>query len=189
MAVGAFTITSARETVIDFTYPYIEDDFAMIVTKPVSGSSDSSSLFSVFRPFTPVIWILVLVAIFVCSMLFYGVLKARKKPTLDDYTDDYYTGNNLDSDSFVDTLFGMYSQYMWQNVTMELHSLSGRCIMTVWLVFSVLITSSYTTDLIGYLTVSNVKPSINSLEDLANSETVMPLTFPGSSVISFFGVR
>ena len=91
--------------------------------------------------------------------------------------------------SFHNTLLGIYSQFVNQNITMNLPSISSRCILAFWMLFCILITVSYTSELIGYLTVSDTKPSVNTLKDLANSQHVLPMSFPGSSAIPFFQVQ
>ena len=153
----------------------------MVVLKP---QPRGSSLFRVFKPFSSTIWALVGLSIVVCALLFHGTVtlwnRTHNKPG--DATDP--VGN-----SFMDTMMVIYSQLnVHQSVTMSLNSRSSRCILAFWMVFCILITTSYTSELIGYLTVSDTKPTINSLKDLANSKTYNPVTFPGSSVIPFFQV-
>ena len=155
----------------------------MVVLKP---KPRGSSLFRVFKPFSPPVWILVTSSIVVSALLFHGTMslwnRIRQKSDNGEKEDRQQT-------SFIDTLIVIYSQLnVHQSVTMSLQSMSSRCILAFWMLFCILITTAYTSELIGYLTVSDTKPTINSLKDLAKSETVFPVTFPGSSVISFFEV-
>ena len=168
---------------VDFTYPIYSVHNAMVVLKP---EPRGSSLFRVFKPFSPPVWILVTSSIVVCALLFHGTVSLwnRNRETSDNREAFYHERN-----SFIDTLIVIYSQLnVHQGFTISLQSMSSRCILAFWMLFCILITTAYTSELIGYLTVSDTKPTINSLKDLANSKTIFPVTFPGSSVISFFEV-
>ena len=156
----------------------------MVVLKPTPRGS---SLFRVFKPFSPPVWTLVISSIVVCALLFHGTVTLwNRNREISDNGDTEYRERN----SFIHTLMVIYSQLnVHQSVTMSLHSMSSRCVLAFWMLFCILITTSYTSELIGYLTVSDTKPTINSLKDLANSETVFPVTAQGSSVITIFQVN
>ena len=182
IAVGALTINAEREAVIDFTYPIFENKYSIVVLKPTIGGS---SLFRVFRPLSPAVWLLILASIIACALLFHGTVAMWR------FTHKIPVGSDVDfstSESITDTFLGIYSLYVQQSAPLSLHSMSSRCILAFWMLFCILMTTSYTSELIGYLTVSDTKPTINSLNDLANSDEVIPLTAPASSVITFFQV-
>ena len=185
MAVAALTISAEREAVVDFAYQIYENNYAMAVLKPKPGGS---SYFRVFRPFTPLVWTLVVSLILVCALLFLGTVIPRKRMRQVD-EECAAEDEDLKDSSFSHTLLGIYSQFVSQNMTMNIPSISSRCILAFWMLFCILITTSYTSELIGYLTVSDTKPSVNTLKDLANSQHVVPLSFPGSSAIPFFQVQ
>ena len=170
MAVGGFTIDDRRDTVVDFTYPLIHGYYSMIVPKPKRGGS---SMFRVFSPLSPIVWLLVVISILVFAVLFHGVMVIRRKlyPAVEH--------NDNGSFSFIDTLIGIYSHFVEQCVSMNLNNMANRCILAVWMLFCILITTSYTSQLISSLTVSDTKPTINTVKDLANSKTTRPLAFPG----------
>ena len=179
MAVGGFTINDRRDAVVDFTYPLISNHYAMMVPKPKRGGS---SMFRVFNPLSPIVWLLVVLSILGFAVLFHGVMMIWRKT-------QPAVGNIDHSDhSFIVILIGIYSYFVEQSVPMNLNNMANRCILAVWMLFCILITTAYTSQLICSLTVSDTKPTINTVKDLANSKTTRPLTFPGSSVISFFQV-
>ena len=182
IAVGALTMNAEREAVVDFTYPIFENKYSIVVVKPTLGGS---SLVRVFRPLSPAVWLLIVASIIVCALLFHGTVAmwrlTHKTPVSSDL-------NYSISETFNDTFFGIYSLYVQQSAPLSLHSMSSRCVLAFWMLFCILMTTSYTSELIGYLTVSDTKPAINSLKDLANSD-VIPLTAPASSVITFFQVN
>lgn len=55
-AAGPFTITAIRETVIDFTTPFMEDGLGLLIPKP----SQSNKMFRMFLPFRTDAWITVM---------------------------------------------------------------------------------------------------------------------------------
>ena len=155
----------------------------MVVLKPAPRGS---SLFRVFKPLSQPVWILLTLSILVCALLFHGTVTLWNR---NRETPDHRDTEDRERNSFIDTLIVIYSQLnVHQGFTMSLQSMSSRCILAFWMLFCILITTAYTSELIGYLTVSDTKPTINSLKDLANSETVFPVTLQGSSLISFFQV-
>ena len=184
IAVGFFTINAERESVFDFTYPVYSVKCAMIVLKPTPRGS---SLFRVFKSLSTPVWALVISAIVICALLFHGTVTLWNRNR--ESSENGYTFNR-ERNSFIHTLMVIYSQLnVHQSFAMPLQSMSSRCILAFWMLFCIVITTSFTSELIGFLTVSDTKPTINSLKDLANSETVFPVTFQGSSFISSFQVR
>ena len=156
----------------------------MVVLKPTPRGS---SLFRVFKPLSPPVWALVISAIVICALLFHGTVTLWNRNRESSENGDAF---NRGRNSFIHTLIVIYSQLnVHQTFAMPLQSMSSRCILAFWMLFCILITTSYTSELIGYMTVSDTKPTINSLKDLANSETVFPVAFQGYSFISWFQVN
>lgn len=68
-------------------------------------------------------------------------------------------------------------------------SLSGRLILSVWWMFTILMLATYTANLAAYLTVTIIDSPINSLEELANHADIRPLIFSGSNLQTLFKVH
>lgn len=69
-AVAPFTITSIRESVIDFTVPIMEDGVG-ILTKKVT--EEPYKIFKTLKPFTPKVWGAIGVVIIVVGFLLYFI--------------------------------------------------------------------------------------------------------------------
>lgn len=67
-------------------------------------------------------------------------------------------------------------------------SLSGRLILSVWWMFTILMLATYTANIAAYLTVTIIESPINSLEELANHADIRPLIFSGSNLHTLFKV-
>lgn len=72
LAIGPLTITSVRQSVIDFTVPYMEDGGA-ILTK---GDKPPDLLYQ-FRPFSPGVWLLLCAYIVMTGAVLFTICKVN----------------------------------------------------------------------------------------------------------------
>ncbi len=63
-------------------------------------------------------------------------------------------------------LFFSFASFMRQSINLVPKSLSGRVAATSWWYFSLIFVSSYTANLVAFLTVEQLIPPIGSIEDL-----------------------
>ena len=76
MAVGPFSITPERKTVVDFTVPYMEDGGG-ILTK---GGEPGPDLLNLFRPFGLMVWLMLGAAIVVTAVILFFIIKVTSLP-------------------------------------------------------------------------------------------------------------
>lgn len=67
-------------------------------------------------------------------------------------------------------------------------SVSARCLVGFWWLFTILMTSTYTANLAAFLTVTIEEIPINSLQELAQSTQLKPLVKRGSNLFTLFKV-
>ena len=65
-------------------------------------------------------------------------------------------------------------------------SVSTRIIATMWWLFILVVTSSYTANLAAFLTVETLERPIESVEDLANQNEIFYGAVNGGSTAGFF---
>jgi glutamate receptor, ionotropic, invertebrate len=109
IALASFTITRARQRVIDFSTPYVHVGISILAHEP---GKETGHLWSFFSPLSFDIWIYVLLAVGVCALSLYII--ARFSP--------YEWINNLPNDPDK-----VYSDALHKSLTLTLISL----IMTI----------------------------------------------------------
>ena len=68
-------------------------------------------------------------------------------------------------------------------------SVSGRCVLGFWWLFTILMASTYTANLAAFLTVTIARKPINSLEELVAQSQIKPFVMDGSSYETLLQAR
>ncbi|XP_046352525.2 glutamate receptor-like [Haliotis rufescens] len=180
---GPFTITSIRESVIDFTKPFMEDGAGIITRRP---DGESQKMFKMFTPFAPIVWGCIVIAIIVVSVLLYLVNRYSPFAAHKVLPESGHAGSHAEMMSLKTTLWLIYGSYMEQGGDPHPNSTSGRCILGFWWLFTILMASTYTANLAAFLTVTIAEKPINSLAELAAQDEMQPLVKFGSNLYSLF---
>ncbi|XP_070180286.1 glutamate receptor ionotropic, kainate 3-like [Littorina saxatilis] len=173
--IGPFTITSIREDVIDFTKPFMEDGVGILTQRP---DSDAKNMFKMFTPLTPQVWGAVAGAVVLVSVCLYCI--ERSSP---------FSARNLDGDrklGMLGSFWLIYGSYMEQGGDPHPRSVSARCLVGFWWLFTILMTSTYTANLAAFLTVTIEDSPVNSLSELSMNSDLKPLVKAGSNVRTLF---
>ena len=74
VGIGSFTMTNDREERINFVWPFSNEAHAMVSRKADLRADDSQNAWFVFKTFTPSVWVIIFVGIFLHALgtLFYG---------------------------------------------------------------------------------------------------------------------
>lgn len=107
LAVGPFTITSIRESVIDFTKPYLEDSTGILTRKP---QDEDSQLFQMFKPYSGEVWGAIAAATFLVGVISFLVNYHTPYSGIRQGVNDSTT----DEISFSENLWLIYSSAMEQ---------------------------------------------------------------------------
>ncbi|CAC5390408.1 GRIA4 [Mytilus coruscus] len=179
-AAGPFTITSARESVIDFTTTYMEEGIGILTMRP---KVEENKEYKMFKPLSVTVWVMIAVAVVIVGVLVY--VNNRYSPfTTVTQTEDNEPHQNPPKLS--SSMWHVYGYFVEQGGDERPRSLSGRLILSVWWIFTILMLATYTANLAAYLTVSIIESPINSLEELANHNDIRPLIFSGSNLHTLF---
>ncbi|XP_052071213.1 glutamate receptor 3-like [Mytilus californianus] len=179
-AAGPFTITSARESVIDFTTTYMEEGIGILTMRP---KVEANKEYKMFKPLSVSVWVTIAVAIVVVGVLVY-VNNRYSSDTTVTQTEDNEPHQNPPKLS--SSMWHVYGYFVEQGGDERPRSLSGRLILSVWWIFTILMLATYTANLAAYLTVTIIESPINSLEELANHNDIRPLIFSGSNLHTLF---
>ncbi|XP_059470905.1 glutamate receptor ionotropic, kainate 2-like isoform X3 [Neocloeon triangulifer] len=183
LAVGSMTINYARESVIDFTKPFMNLGISILFKVP---TSPPTRLFSFMNPLAVDIWLYVLAAYVLVSITMFVV--ARFSP---------YEWHNphpceLEND-VVENQFSMPNSFwftigtlMQQGSDLNPKATSTRIVGGIWWFFTLIIISSYTANLAAFLTVERMITPIENAEDLAGQTEISYGTLDSGSTMTFF---
>ena len=188
LAVAPMTITHARESVIDFTKPFMNLGISILFKVPTTSPT---KLFSFMNPLAFDIWLYVLAAYFLVSITIYTVAKfspiehSNKLKTFNIYGATNNESKNSDfnlSNSFWFTI----GTLMQQSSDVSPRAISTRIVSAIWWFFTLIIIASYTANLAAFLTVERMITPIENAEDLASQTEISYGTLDSGSTMTFF---
>lgn len=180
LAVAPLTITSQRESVVDFSKPWMNLGISILISKP---EKTKPGIFSFMAPLSGEIWMCVTFAYIGVSVILF--LVSRFSPyewSIEDET----TPQLSNKFSILNTLFFALAAFMQQGVDFIPRSISGRLVASVWWYFSMILVSSYTANLAAFLTVERMVTPIESVEDLARQTEIKYGVVRAGSTQAFF---
>ncbi|XP_037043817.1 glutamate receptor ionotropic, kainate 2 isoform X2 [Bradysia coprophila] len=183
LAVASMTINYARESVIDFTKPFMNLGIGILFKVP---TSQPTRLFSFLNPLAVEIWLYVLAAYLLVSFTLF--VMARFSP--------YEWNNPLpmhpDSDilenqfSVSNSFWFITGTFLRQGSGLNPKATSTRIVGGIWWFFTLIIISSYTANLAAFLTVERMITPIENAADLADQTEITYGTLEGGSTMTFF---
>ncbi|XP_037281611.2 glutamate receptor ionotropic, kainate 2 isoform X1 [Rhipicephalus microplus] len=183
LAVAPMTINYARESVIDFTKPFMNLGIGILFMLP---SGMPVKLFSFMSPLDVDIWLYVLAAYMLVSFTMFIV--ARFSPY------EWRTPHPCVRDAGVmENQFSLGNSF-WFTIVTLMHqgcdlnpkATSTRIVGTIWWFFTLILISSYTANLAAFLTVERMITPIESVEDLAEQSKISYGTLDSGSTMTFF---
>lgn len=159
VGVGAISVTSKREEIIDFSQPFYESGLQILV--PGGAGSYADQIFglikSLLNPKLIGAFLLLLVTMLVISHL---VWRYEHKVNTDQWPEDYKAG--------------LWESFWWTISTLLVGGadnkgpvgVGGRIIAIVWMLLSIVLVSLLTASFTTTLTVNSLKGDINGPNDL-----------------------
>ncbi|KAF4528160.1 hypothetical protein B566_EDAN016924 [Ephemera danica] len=163
LAITDLTITSERESAVDFTMPFMNLGISILYRKP---SKQAPSLFSFMSPFSNEVWIYMFITYIGVSVLLFGLASpyewTNPYPCIED-------PDHLENQfSLKNSLWFTIGSLMQQGSDIAPTAVSTRMVAGIWWFFTLIMVSSYTANLAAFLTIESLVSPIKSLEDLAN---------------------
>ncbi|XP_065350072.1 glutamate receptor ionotropic, kainate 2 isoform X6 [Cloeon dipterum] len=190
LAVASMTINYARESVIDFTKPFMNLGIGILFKV---SESMPSRLFSFMNPLAVEIWLSMLGAYVLVSLTIWVV--ARFSPyewripepcclnALEQESEpEVYENDFTLSNSFWFTI----GTLMQQGSDLNPQATSTRIVGGIWWFFTLIIISSYTANLAAFLTVERMITPIENAAELAEQTEITYGTLEGGSTKTFF---
>ncbi|XP_054745530.1 glutamate receptor ionotropic, kainate 1-like isoform X2 [Anastrepha obliqua] len=177
------TITYARESVIDFTKPFMNLGISILFKVP---STPASRLFSFMNPLAYDVWLYVLAAYFLVSFTIYVVAKFSPIEYHDNYPCDIRNPAITNQFSLANSFWFTIGTLMQQGSDINPKSISTRIVSAIWWFFTLIIIASYTANLAAFLTVERMITPIENAEDLASQTEISYGTLESGSTMTFF---
>eukprot|EP01125_Pyxidicula_operculata_P017648 TRINITY_DN6207_c0_g1_i1.p1 TRINITY_DN6207_c0_g1~~TRINITY_DN6207_c0_g1_i1.p1 ORF type:complete len:485 (+),score=94.85 TRINITY_DN6207_c0_g1_i1:1875-3329(+) len=175
VAFADFTVTSARNEVIDWSIPYLDIGLTILVLKPV----ETPDVWAFLQPFSVRLWIcyfaltiVMALAIYISDRLSpYGYHQSKKRSEPEKW-------------DFSESLFLSLLIFVGKDADPG-RSWGGRTMVLAYYAFSCIIIASYTANLTATLTVKRATVNVNGLDDLRKPNTRFGV-IGSSSIQSFF---
>ncbi|OXA46486.1 glutamate receptor ionotropic, kainate 2 [Folsomia candida] len=188
LAIGAITINHARESVIDFTKPFMNLGISILFKKP---QRMKPQIFSFLNPLALEIWLSVVVSYVLVSITMFVVARFSPhewSPTTAamSYGRGATVGVVRNQFSLKNSFWYPIGTLMQQGSDLNPKTASTRLIGGLWWFFSIIIVSSYTANLAAFLTVERMTTPIESAEDLAEQSEIAYGSLESGSTMTFF---
>ncbi|XP_021345787.1 glutamate receptor 4-like [Mizuhopecten yessoensis] len=165
LGMGAISITSSREKVIDFSLGVISTGVNMLIKKP----KEAKNIFQFMEPFSLFLWLAIVGASIIVSIILFVL----------DYT------NPERQFTVKETLWFSIGTLLMRGTDFSPRPTSQR-IITAGFTFFVLITvTTYTANMAAFLTTTNLEQPVTSLEELAERSDIECGTIDKSATMKF----
>ncbi|VDP67911.1 unnamed protein product [Echinostoma caproni] len=172
------TVTEERSKVIHFLTSFMDDSVGILV----SPSTSNSGMFLVVRPFSPGVWILLIVSSFVAGsvafMFWRFNLMTRERSN--------QTHVDRPSQSLSDIIWNYIQCFLFRSAERIPTINSGRIVLMLFWTLIILMHSFWQADITAHLTKEVVQVPINTLEELAAHKKMQPLLIRGTAIYSMF---
>ncbi|XP_022689054.1 glutamate receptor ionotropic, kainate 2-like [Varroa jacobsoni] len=183
LAVAPMTINFARESVIDFTKPFMNLGIQILFKLP---SGMPVKLFSFMSPLDTYIWMYVLCAYVLVSCTMFLVARFSPYEWKDPHPCVKESGLMENQFSLGNSFWFTIVTLMHQGCDLNPKATSTRMVGTIWWFFTLILISSYTANLAAFLTVERMITPIESVEDLADQSKIAYGTLDSGSTMTFF---
>ncbi|XP_073985733.1 glutamate receptor ionotropic, kainate 2-like isoform X2 [Rhodnius prolixus] len=183
LAVGSMTINYARESVIDFTKPFMNLGISILFKVP---KSQETRLFSFMNPLAVDIWLYVLAAYVLVSITMFIVARFSPYEWHNPHPCDVENDLVENQFSLANSFWFTIGTLMQQGSDLNPKATSTRIVGGIWWFFTLIIISSYTANLAAFLTVERMITPIENAEDLAGQTEIAYGTLDSGSTMTFF---
>ncbi|XP_023035438.1 glutamate receptor ionotropic, kainate 2 isoform X3 [Drosophila willistoni] len=184
LAITDLTMTSERESGVDFTIPFMNLGIAILFRKPMK---EPPKLFSFMSPFSGEVWIFLGLAYTSVSITMF-VLGRLSPAEWDNPYPCIEEPTELENQfSFANCMWFSIGALLQQGSELAPKAYSTRAVAASWWFFTLILVSSYTANLAAFLTVESLVTPINDADDLSeNKGGVKYGAKNGGSTFTFF---
>eukprot|EP00794_Sanderia_malayensis_P008975 gene8975-9933_t len=181
IAIGSLTISSSRESVVDFSKSFMEFTMALLYRKPDSSGKDS---FQFLRPFSVGIWLSIFFSTLAVSIIIFIIEKFSPFGYRNlSLTNADYQGDEL---NLANSFWFAMASLLHQGPDHTPRSTAGRVLSAFFWMFVGVIVASYIAGLVSFFISPYSEYTIASLEDLTNQDRVKYGILQGGQTQRFF---
>jgi ionotropic kainate glutamate receptor 2 len=169
LAIADLTITSSRQTAVDFTLPFMNTGISILFKKPEETPPD---LFSFLKPFSVDVWIYLMTSFLGVALTLYIIARISPLEWVSGHPCEDNPEELENQFSLGNCLWFTVGSLMQQGSDLGPRALSTRTLASIWWFFTLIMISSYTANLAAFLTVSRMESPIENAEDLAKQTTI-----------------
>lgn len=187
MAIGDLTITFSRESVVDFTMPFMSTGIGMLYRKP----ERKTQLFFFLCPMTIDVWLCMLAAYLATGTMLHLVarispLERRILEVPEKCWKDESATKVKNSFGIVNSLWYTASAFLYQSCDTCPRATSTRIVAIAWWVFSLVMVSFYTANMAAFLVNEKLTFSLQSFHDLTEQSHIEYGCTASGSTEAFF---
>lgn len=183
ISVADLTITYERESVVDFTMPFMSLGIGILVKKPTKASP---KLFEFMLPLAPEVWIYLITAFVGVTLFLFMVARFSPYEWQNPHPCEQEAEELSNDFTMKNTLWFTIGCLMQQGCDIMPGALSTRVMAAAWWFFILILVSSYTANLAAFLTVERMDNPIQSADDLAKQTKVLYGCLKSGSTRAFF---
>lgn len=183
ISVADLTITYERESVVDFTMPFMSLGIGILVKKPTKASP---KLFEFMLPLAPEVWIYLITAFVGVTLFLFMVARFSPYEWHNPHPCEQEAEELSNDFTMKNTLWFTIGCLMQQGCDIMPNALSTRVMAAAWWFFILILVSSYTANLAAFLTVERMDNPIQSADDLAKQTKVLYGCLKSGSTRAFF---
>ena len=179
------SITTERESAVDFVKPYMQKTFGILIKKPEA----KSSVFQFLWPLSAQVWLITAAAVVVIGVLLYVMDFFSPNFTEEEEEDVVATeasGPIVEKFTMRETLWFAYGSLVGAETVVMPKTFSARLLSGAWWFFSLILIASYTANLAAFLTVTKIETPINTVADLAAQTKIKYGTIKNTYAHSLF---
>jgi len=178
MAVIDMSVTSIRQTAVDFTMPFMSTGVGILYKKKTPPPPNP---FSFLQPLSIEVWIYTTTAYLALAITLFCL--ARISPY---EWDDDGEGSATNVWTISNALWFGIGSFLGQGCDILPKSISTRTIAVMWWFFTLIMMSSYTANLAAFLTANKMSSPVNGAEDLSKQTKIKYGTYCCGSTNAFF---
>ncbi|XP_076061279.1 ionotropic receptor 93a-like [Oratosquilla oratoria] len=173
LGIAAFTVSDDRLKVVNFTSTIDRQPYTFMIARP----KELSRVVLFMEPFANDTWICIAVMVFIMGPILF--LINRSSPYYTYY--ELYDGKGLFK--LQNCSWYVFGAILQQGGTQLPLSNSGRMVVGFWWIFVLVVVTTYSGNLVAFLTFPQIENPVNNLEDLVKSKDSMTWGYLGGTVL------